>query len=1080
MCWRKNIKNWLESRKFSPGILGDADEEVLAPLVLREVLGASRTLLAVLPVLNQADRLQDELNCWIREFDLPIRVLYLPETSEGRMYLPGNESDRARALFEVLESKYDLIIGSAASFLSEVPAPEVVRESEILLRPGAHVPFGDLLEKLVALDYDDEFEVNVKGEFSRRGGIIDVFSPASDYPARIEFWGDQIESLRSFDPETQRSTGDLEEYKVISRGGLGEDGSGVTFFEYIKEIDSALIQIFPGQCMEHLEKFGEIEEERHFEQVINEFGPDRLLRIFEAADNAGEEKIQIDCFPAAAHLKRGLPLEAREGGMELLRQLIAGQVRQWIDTGYKVGLLGLDEDACEHIRSWCENYEISLEDVSISIGSLPIGVIFPGEKFVFIAEKELFTANMFQLKTALPRPGKSKMDMSREDVVACADLDEGDYVVHLIHGIGLFKGIREIESGGVKREVMVLEYRDNAIVYVPMWQASMVSRYVGAQAKVKPHRLGGKKWLADKAGTARSIRDFAADLLRLQAVRNAAEGIAFPDDKLDQRVFEDAFPFEDTADQARAVAEIKLDMQESRPMDRLLCGDVGYGKTEVAIRMAFKAVSAGYQVAVLVPTTVLAQQHFYSFSERFAEYPYTIDMLSRFRTPSEQADLIGKLKTGGIDIVIGTHRLFQEDIVFQKLGLVIIDEEQRFGVKHKERIKLYRSTVDVLTMSATPIPRTLYMAMAGARDLSTIMTAPGFRIPVKTIVAQYDDSFVVEAIRKEVKRGGQVFYIHNRVKTIEDVADKMMELMPDVRFGVAHGQMPEGDLELAMAEFLSGQVDVLICTTIIESGMDIPNANTIIIERADRFGLAELYQLRGRVGRWNRQAYAYLLLPKHNIITSDARKRIAAIRRYTHLGAGFRLALRDLEIRGAGNLLGAEQSGHINNVGFDLYCQLLRMEVARMKGETVEFIPEVDLNIDFVHFAHEAPDDSLAAGFPPEYIPSERLRIEAYRRLSAATSEEQLESISDEFEDRYGALPAQAENMLDVTRVRVLAGRAGYTAVLVKEGKVYFKTRRDFYRRNGVLPTINNNNPPKLKLRHLLDFARMLHSVESE
>jgi transcription-repair coupling factor (superfamily II helicase) len=1080
MCWRKNIKNWLESRKFSAGILGDADEEILAPLVLREVLGASRTLLAVVPVLNQADRLQDEINCWIREFDLPVRVLYLPETSEGRMYLPGNESDRARALFEVLESKYDLIIGSAASFLSEVPSPEVVRESEILLRPGANVPFGELLEKLVALDYDDEFEVNVKGEFSRRGGIIDVFSPASDYPARIEFWGDQIESLRSFDPDTQRSTGDLEEYTVISRGSLGEDGAGVTFFEYIKEIDSALIQIFPGQCMEHLEKFGEIEEERHFEQVLSEFGPDRLLKIFEAADNTGEEKVQIDCFPAAAHLKRGLPLEARDGGMEMLRQLIAGQVRQWIDTGYKVGLLGLDEDACEHIRNWCENYEISIEDVSISIGSLPVGVIFPGEKFVFLAEKELFTANMFMQKTALPRPAKSKMDMSREEVVVCADLDEGDYVVHLIHGIGLFNGIREIESGGVRREVMVLEYRDNAIVYVPMWQASMVSRYVGAQAKVKPHRLGGKKWLADKAGTARAIRDFAADLLRLQAVRNAAEGIAFPDDKLDQRVFEDAFPFEDTADQARAVAEIKLDMQEARPMDRLLCGDVGYGKTEVAIRMAFKAVSAGYQVAVLVPTTVLAQQHFYSFSERFAEYPYTIDMLSRFRTPSEQADLIGKLKTGGIDIVIGTHRLFQEDIVFQKLGLVVIDEEQRFGVKHKERIKLYRSTVDVLTMSATPIPRTLYMAMAGARDLSTIMTAPGFRIPVKTIVAQYDDSFVVEAIRKEVKRGGQVFYIHNRVKTIEDVADKMMELMPDVRFGVAHGQMPEGDLELAMAEFLSGQVDVLICTTIIESGMDIPNANTIIIERADRFGLAELYQLRGRVGRWNRQAYAYLLLPKHNIITSDARKRISAIRRYTHLGAGFRLALRDLEIRGAGNLLGAEQSGHINNVGFDLYCQLLRMEVARMKGETVEFIPEVDLNIDFVHFAHEAPDDSLAAGFPPEYIPSERLRIEAYRRLSAVTSEEQLEAISDEFEDRYGALPAQAENMLDVTRVRVLAGRAGYTSVLVKEGKVYFKTRRDFYRRNGVLPTINNNNPPKLKLRHLLDFARLLRSVESE
>jgi len=483
----------------------------------------------------------------------------------------------------------------------------------------------------------------------------------------------------------------------------------------------------------------------------------------------------------------------------------------------------------------------------------------------------------------------------------------------------------------------------------------MVSRYIGSQATVTLHKIGGRKWVTAKIEAVKAVRDFAADMLRFQAVRNSTEGTVFPEDDLEQRVFEDAFPYEDTVDQKRAVIEIKADMHKSRPMDRLLCGDVGYGKTEVAIRVAFKAVMAGYQVAILVPTTVLAQQHYYSFTERFAQYPIVIEMLSRFRSPVEQKQIIEKMRSGGIDIIIGTHRLIQEDVGFAKLGLVIIDEEQRFGVKHKERLKHFRTAVDVLTMSATPIPRTLYMAMTGARDLSTIMTAPGLRLPIQTIVSHYDEKFVVESIRKEIRRGGQVFYIHNRIKTIQETADNLKRLLPEVKFAVGHGQMEEEELETAMTRFLSGKIDVLVCTTIIESGLDIPNANTIIIERADRFGLAELYQLRGRVGRWNRQAYAYLLLPQEQVISSDARKRISAIRRYTHLGAGFRLALRDLEIRGAGNLLGAEQSGHINTIGFDLYCQLLRSEVSRMSGGEDEFLPTVDVAIEFVDFAHEAP-----------------------------------------------------------------------------------------------------------------------------
>jgi len=650
--------------------------------------------------------------------------------------------------------------------------------------------------------------------------------------------------------------------------------------------------------------------------------------------------------------------------------------------------------------------------------------------------------------------------------------------VHLKNGIGKCTGIREMTLRGVKREVMVLEYRDNAQVYVPLYQAGMVSRYIGSQAKVSLDKLGGRRWLNAKVGTARSIRDFAADLLHFQAMRDASKGIEFGDDNLEQRIFEDAFPFEPTADQARAITEIKADMNRSRPMDRLLCGDVGYGKTEVAIRMAFKALSAGYQVMFLAPTTILVQQHYFSLMERLAEYPYTIEMLSRFRSKAEQKQILEKVKTGGIDIVVGTHRLFQDDVHFDKLGLVIVDEEQRFGVKHKEKIKRFRSSVDVLTMSATPIPRTLYMAMVGARDLSTIMTAPGARLPIKTSVSPYSESFICECIRNEVQRGGQAFFIHNRVKSIESVMDKFAKLMPDVRFAIGHGQMHENELEEVMTQFLAGKIDVLICTTIVESGLDIANANTIIIERADRFGLAELYQLRGRIGRWNRQAYAYLLLPKHNIVSSDARKRLSAIRRYTHLGAGFRLALRDLEIRGAGNLLGAEQSGHINAVGFDLYCNLLTMEIAKLKGDEVEFLPEVDINIDFIHFAHEAPEDSLAAGFPPEFIASERLRVNAYRRLATITSESKIEEFREELEDRYGNLPEQAKNMLEVTLVKIFAAKQGYTAVHVENQKVSFKTSRKVYRRNGVLPIINYRNTPSVRLKNLLDIARLLCPID--
>ena len=1080
MEWRKKIKEWLSGDISVYDMVQNVDEAVLTPLILRQAIACkSKPLLVVLPVLSQADRVNAEIAAWLSEFNLPLKALFLAETHHGNAFNPASESQRAKTLHEILNYQFDIVIGSAISFAATVPRPEQLKESEILLTSGMFISFDDLLAKLVELDYDDEFEVNVEGEFSRRGGIIDIFSPHCDYPARIEFWGDQIESIRSFSPETQRSTGQLNEYLIISRAGLGEEGDDFDFYDFTREMNCSLLTVFYEQCYEHLEKYTSGGEEKRFKAQVASFRPDRLVKLLDIAeDSGGGNSIVAECFPAVSHLKSELPQEALTGGMEMLRGMIAQQLAQWIDTGYEVSLLGLDESARRHIHNWCKEFNLDFSKIALDTGNLPGGLIFPVQKTVFLTERELFTADIFRKKSSLPLVKETRQRMVEEEIAACADLDEGDFAVHLIHGIGKFTGIREMTSRGITREVMVLEYRDNAQLYVPLYQAGLVSRYIGSQAKVVVDKLGGQRWIKAKIGTARAIRDFAADLLHFQALRDASEGIAFHADDLEQRIFEDTFPFELTIDQARAIDEIKTDMHKNRSMDRLLCGDVGYGKTEVAIRMAFKAVSAGYQVMFLAPTTILVQQHYYSLMERFAEYPYTIEMLSRFRNKSQQAEIIAKIKTGGIDIVVGTHRLFQDDVHFDKLGLVIVDEEQRFGVKHKEKIKRFRASVDVLTMSATPIPRTLYMAMVGARDLSTIMTAPGARLPIKTSVSPYSESFICECIRNEVKRGGQVFFIHNRVKSIESVLDKFSKLMPDIRFAIGHGQMHEDELEEVMARFLRGQIDVLISTTIIESGLDIANANTIIIERADRFGLAELYQLRGRIGRWNRQAYAYLLLPKHNIVSSDARKRLSAIRRYTHLGAGFRLALRDLEIRGAGNLLGAEQSGHINTVGFDLYCQLLSTEISKLKGKELEFLPEVDINIDFIHFAHEAPGDSLAAGFPPEYIASERLRVDAYRRLATLCSEKQIEEFREELEDRYGNLPEQAKNMLNITLIKILAAKKGYTAVQAEEGKVYFRNSRKVYRRNGILPQINYRNPPLVRLSNLLDIARLLCPID--
>jgi len=617
-------------------------------------------------------------------------------------------------------------------------------------------------------------------------------------------------------------------------------------------------------------------------------------------------------------------------------------------------------------------------------------------------------------------------------------------------------------------ECLVIEYAPSAgedtppKLYVPVSEAHLVSKYVGA-GKVRPplHTLGGARWAKTKAHAEAAVRDVAADMLAVQAARSLQEGHAFPPDTEWQREFESSFIYEETPDQMLAIVAAKQDMEAPKPMDRLVCGDVGYGKTEVAIRAAFKAALGGKQVAVLVPTTVLAQQHFNTFRERMAEYPVRIELLSRFRSRREQAQVVRDLAAGSVDIVIGTHRLLQSDMEFKDLGLVVIDEEQRFGVLHKERFKQLRMMVDVLTLTATPIPRTLHLALAGARDMSTIETPPQDRLPVETIVAQYDERLIRDAIQREINRGGQVFYLYNRVLDIEAVAHRLRSLVPGARIAVGHGQMHSDQLEEVMTTFVNGESDVLLSTTIIESGLDIPNANTIIIDRADRFGLSDLYQLRGRVGRYKHQAYAYLLLPRHAGLLTDARKRISAIKQYSSLGSGFKIAMRDLEIRGAGNLLGAEQSGHITAVGFELYCQLLRKSVQSLKGEKFAPRVEVQVRLDFVALRPDAatpapgPAGQVApASLPATYIPEAQQRIEVYRKLAQAADGDALRQLKSELRDRFGPLPEPVELMLKIADLKIAAAAHGVTVIECKEDKLMLTRHSDFVMVRGKFPRL--------------------------
>src|ERR1700726_4791582 len=706
---------------------------------------------------------------------------------------------------------------------------------------------------------------------------------------------------------------------------------------------------------------------------------------------------------------------------------------------------------------------------------MPRGFVFPDGKLVVLSGAELFGRYTTHGRRRLQRAEQLSRNRAQIDF---SELNEGDLVVHLEHGVGRFLQLTRVPSpAGEMQEALALEFANDSRLYVPLEQAYLVSRYVAVGKKSPPlSSLGDAKWARAKKNAAASIFDYAGKMLAIQAERQMHPGSAFAPDTKWQAEFERSFPFRETPDQMKAIIDTKIDMERPRPMDRLICGDVGFGKTEVAIRAAFKAVMEGRQVGVLAPTTVLAQQHFEVFRQRMLDYPVRIEMLSRFRSQSEQKKILELLRQGGTDIVIGTHRLISGDIVFKDLGLVVIDEEQRFGVLHKEKFKELFKFVDVLTLSATPIPRTLYLSLVGVKDMSTIETPPLNRLPVETVVCGYDERIIRDAINRELERQGQVYFLHNRVQSIERMRDRIVDLVPDARVEIGHGQMGSDELEEVMARFVAGKIDVLVCTTIIESGLDIPNANTIIIDRADRFGLADLYQLRGRVGRAEHKAYAYLMLPREMMTVGAARKRINAIKQYSSLGAGFRIAMRDLEIRGAGSILGTAQSGHIVAVGFDLYCQLLKQAVAQLKGEKARLRVDVDVRLDFVatneaEFVPLGPEARMPAFIPASFVGDTTLRIQAYRHFAEITTREQLERLKRDWRDRFGPAPPAVDNLFLLTEIKLAAADASISRVEARERKLMLTRRRDFILVGGKFPRLVASRIEQ-RLREILELTK--------
>jgi transcription-repair coupling factor (superfamily II helicase) len=968
------------------GTLAPAPGSSAGFIVARAAAFSPRPYLAVAPSEREAERLSRELEGYTG-----LAPLLFPASAGGGDPLVEGERRGILARLVAVGKGIPPLVASPASLGDDLPPPSAFLSALIRIAPGDTSDPVRLARKLVELGYEYEDPVLERGNFARRGGILDLFPVEGEYPLRVEFDGEVIESIRRFDPLTQRSFGAADPVDLHPLKGSGT---------------ASLLDYLPAGCR--------IVSAGSFASDEAGWGRGKFPRLF--------------FFPDTLELPAGKGFSALRFSLHNLERFkyrsdnapypLLAAVGELLEDGYRILLFAHNPGESERLEEILTEKKISPHhNLKVAIGETVEGFVWEEPRLAVLGDSEIFS------RYRLPRP-RQKYHGAAPGLPR-ADFQPGDWVVHLDHGIGRFLGVREITvAGGCQREMLVIRYAENARLYCDLTQAHLVSRYLGAgKARPKLDRLGGGRWPRARRDARRAVGDLAAELLELQARRRAAGGRRFSPDTPWQKEFEAAFIYPETPDQSRALAEIKKDLETPRPMDRLLCGDVGYGKTEVAVRAAFKTAMEGAQTAVLVPTTILAQQHTRTFRERMSDYPLRVESLSRLVSPKRQKEIVADLKEGKVDIVIGTHRLLQGDIAFRDLGLVIIDEEQRFGVRHKEKLKRIREQVDLLTLTATPIPRTLYLSLAGARDLSSITTPPQDRLAVETRVVPYNPRVIRNAVEREVRRGGQVFYLHNRVKDIDQVRAKLVTWFPGLNIASGHGRMDEEELAEVMERFAGGEIDLLVCTTIIESGLDIPNANTIIVENAHRFGLADLYQLRGRVGRFKHLAYAYFFYPPGAFLEDAARQRLLAIEEFSQLGAGYGLALRDLEIRGAGNILGREQHGHIAAVGFELYCRLLEESVARLKGE--EKAPAPKTAIEF----------EIPAALSLGYVGTETQRIEIYRRWASLGSAQEIEEWLEELKDRFGPPPKEARLLSELVLFKLTAAEKGITAIRRVEEK---------------------------------------------
>ena len=1080
-------------------------------LLARVARDLDRPLIVITYTDEQAARLTEDLVRFLPP-DQTVRLLpsSLPLLLDDEE--SGRDVGRAGRRLAVLTALANgdptaVIVTTTTALLQATPPAAAIKNRRLVLKAGESVSLDALAARLNAFGYSREEQVNLPGSFARRGDILDVFPSDADQPVRIDLFGDDIESIRPFDRETQRSEGKIDSVTLVAahevfftRESIGKASESLRkqLEKRLKEMERA------GETRERTDRLREAAEADivRVGQAAYFGGIERYLRVLhpdavcavdflpETALVALDEPAQMESHAARdldqvvknlqGRAERGeiLPppgaiclgfeptlrrvLESRQA---LVLSLIARSL-PWLSYEAQLHVLGSPAesfagkptalaDALETFvknkvrtvvvsaqaprvrallqdRGLTENPLQTLQSgrggITLVDGVLRSGFRLPDAHLVVLTDNEIFGSAADRVKSTRKREFRGGMR-----ITSMLDLKVGDYVVHIYHGIGQYLGLVKMKVQGIEKDYLLIQYEGSDKLYVPVDQVDRVQKYIGSEgAAPSINKLGGSDWIKTTAKAQRQVKEIAGELIQLYAARQMAPGHAYGEDTPWQREMEDAFPHTETPDQQAAIDEVKRDLEAARPMDRLICGDVGYGKTEVAIRAAFKVASEGRQVAILCPTTVLAAQHFATFSERLSAFPLKVDMLSRFRSPKQQAQTLEGIRVGAVDIVVGTHRLLSKDIEFKDLGMVIVDEEQRFGVTHKERLKQLRKSVDVLTMTATPIPRTLQMSLSGIRDMSLINDPPEGRTPVKTLIKEYDDSLIREALLREIERGGQVYFIHNRVDSIYHIATRLEKLVPEARIRVGHGQMPEDDLEEAMLDFYEHKYDVLVCTTIVESGLDIPNCNTIIIDNADKLGLAQLYQLRGRVGRSRRQAYALLLYQRNKTLSTIAEQRLGALREFSELGSGYKIALRDMELRGAGSLLGAEQSGTVATVGLDLYMQLLEQAVQEFKGEPPDKkdipLPTVDLPV--------------AASIPDTYVPGEPQRILMYKKLSAVRNGEDISRLQEEFEDRFGDPPPPVWNALALLRLRLRCVEIGIESITSENSKVTISFKR--------------------------------------